>query len=107
MSPARRRSDSCASCKGQYGEDLSGGFYEAGGSSLKYPSIISGFSAVVLAWGGIEWADAYKRSGSLGDLQWKVKWAADHVIAAHPRVSGHLLLSLATGGSSEDASLQL
>ncbi len=32
---ARRRSDSCLDCKGPSGEDLSGGFYEAGGSFLK------------------------------------------------------------------------
>jgi hypothetical protein len=78
------RSDSCASCVGKYGEDLSGGFYEAGGSTLKYPSIISGFSGTMLAWAGLEYGDAITRAGSMDDLKWKVKWAADHVIAAHP-----------------------
>lgn len=78
------RDDSCSSCKGLYGEDLSGGFYEAGGSTLKYPSIISGFSATMLAWSGIEFRSTMERTGVLDDLKWKVKWAADHVIAAHP-----------------------
>lgn len=27
---------------------------------------------------------AFQRAGALDDLKWKVKWAADHVIAAHP-----------------------
>ena len=31
----RRRSDSCLSCHGPSGEDLSKGYYEAGGSFLK------------------------------------------------------------------------
>lgn len=30
-----RRQDSCFNCKGPSGEDVSGGFYEAGGSFLK------------------------------------------------------------------------
>ena len=30
-----RRSDSCFNCKGPGGEDVSGGYYEAGGSFLK------------------------------------------------------------------------
>ena len=30
-----RRSDSCFNCKGPSGEDVSGGYYEAGGSFLK------------------------------------------------------------------------
>ena len=79
------RSDSCGSCVGKYGEDLSGGFYEAGGSTLKYPSIISGFSGTMLAWTALEFGDAVQRAGSMDDLKWKVKWAADHVIAAHPQ----------------------
>lgn len=78
------RSDSCTECIGKYGEDLSGGFYEAGGSTLKYPSIISGFSGTMLAWAGLEFGEAIQRAGSMDDLKWKVKWAADHVIAAHP-----------------------
>ena len=30
-----RRSDSCFGCKGPSGEDMGGGYYEAGGSFLK------------------------------------------------------------------------
>ena len=79
------RSDSCHSCVGKYGEDLSGGFYEAGGSSLKYPSIISGFSGAMLAWAAIEFPDGFTNAGAMDDVKWKVKWAADHVISAHPQ----------------------
>ena len=35
LSANRRRSDSCFNCKGPGGEDVSGGYYEAGGSFLK------------------------------------------------------------------------
>lgn len=63
---------------------MSGGFYEAGGSTLKYPSIISGFAGTMLAWAGLEYGPAIERAGALEDIKWKVKWAADHVIAAHP-----------------------
>ena len=35
MSLLCRRSDSCFNCKGPGGEDVSGGYYEAGGSFLK------------------------------------------------------------------------
>ncbi len=35
LSVHRRRSDSCFNCKGPGGEDVSGGYYEAGGSFLK------------------------------------------------------------------------
>lgn len=79
------RSDSCSGCYGKYGEDLTGGFYEAGGSTLKYPSIVSGFAGNVLAWSALEYPDAVSRAGAMDDLKWKVKWAADHVIAAHPQ----------------------
>lgn len=33
--PSCRRSDSCGDCVGPEGEDVSGGYYEAGGSFLK------------------------------------------------------------------------
>ncbi len=79
------RGDSCASCVGEYGEDLAGGFYEAGGSRLKYPSIVSGFASTILALAGLEWGGAVERAGAMEDLKWKVKWAADHALKAHAK----------------------
>lgn len=37
-----RRGDSCLTCKGKYGEDLTGGYYESGGSSMKM-SVVHNF----------------------------------------------------------------
>ena len=93
------RSDSCSGCVGKYGEDLSGGFYEAGGSMLKFPSIISGFTGTMLAWAGLEYPEAVTRAGAMEDLRWKVKLAADHVIAAHPKPT---IFAAFYGNSTDD-----
>lgn len=93
------RSDSCFSCIGKYGEDLSGGFYEAGGSTLKFVSIVSGFSGTMMAWAGLEYGAAMVATGVMEDLKWKVKWAADHVINAHPQP---LVFAGFLGNSTDD-----
>ena len=54
------RSDSCLDCKGPQGEDLSGGFYEAGGSYLKF-SFPTAYTLTQLAWGLIEFKDGYAK----------------------------------------------
>ena len=41
MFPWHRRGDSCHSCRGPSGENLSGGYYEAGGSFLKLGPVAS------------------------------------------------------------------
>jgi endoglucanase len=77
------RADSCQECYNtRYKKDLSGGFYEAGGSYLKFP-LINSYMAVMLAWEGIEEGPALNKSGVLPDLRWKVKWAADYLMACH------------------------
>lgn len=45
-------------CQGPQGEDLSGGFYEAGGSYLKF-SFPTAYTLTQLAWGVIEFKDGY------------------------------------------------
>ena len=60
------RGDSCLDCKGPEGEDLSGGFYEAGGSYLKF-SFPTAYTFTQLAWGIIEFKDGYVKVGSLQD----------------------------------------
>ena len=52
------RTDSCLDCVGPQGEDLSGGFYEAGGSYLKF-SFPTAYTFTQLAWGIIEFRDGY------------------------------------------------
>ena len=54
------RTDSCAECKGPGGEDLSGGYYEAGGSYLKF-SFPTAFTLTQLAWGVVQYRDGYAK----------------------------------------------
>ncbi len=56
------RTDSCAECKGPSGEDLSGGYYEAGGSYLKF-SFPTAFTLTQLAWGIVQYRDGYAKVG--------------------------------------------
>ena len=55
------RTDSCAECKGPGGEDLSGGYYEAGGSYLKF-SFPTAFTITQLAWGVVEHRSGYEKA---------------------------------------------
>ena len=54
------RTDSCAECKGPSGEDLSGGYYEAGGSYLKF-SFPTAFTLTELAWGVVQYREGYAK----------------------------------------------
>ena len=54
------RTDSCAECKGPSGEDLSGGYYEAGGSYLKF-SFPTAFTLTQLAWGVVQYREGYAK----------------------------------------------
>ena len=54
------RTDSCAECKGPSGEDLRGGYYEAGGSYLKF-SFPTAFTLTQLAWGVVQYREGYAK----------------------------------------------
>ena len=58
------RSDSCPGCEGASGEDLSGGYFEAGGSYLKFSYPLA-FTITQLAWGVVEYRDGYAKVGRL------------------------------------------
>ena len=76
------RKDLCSECKGKYGENLSGGFYEAGGSYLKFP-LINAYMTNMLAWSGLESRAAYNKTRTWADLKWKVKWGADYLLSCY------------------------
>ncbi len=66
------RTDSCEECRGPAGEDLSGGYYEAGGSYLKF-SFPTAFTLTQLAWGVVEYRDGYEKvRGCCSDLSAKL-----------------------------------
>lgn len=54
------RSDACVECEGGNGEDLSGGYFEAGGSYLKFSYPLA-FTITNLAWGVVEYRDGYAK----------------------------------------------
>lgn len=58
------RTDSCLDCQGPAGEDLSGGYYEAGGSYLKF-SFPTAYTFTQLAWGVVEFRDGYSKVSAL------------------------------------------
>jgi hypothetical protein len=63
------------------GKDLTGGWYDAG-DHVKFGFPMAA-SATMLAWGGVEYRDAYARSGQLPYLLDNLKWATDYFVKAH------------------------
>ena len=77
------RKNSCKECVDKrYKKDLSGGFYEAGGSYLKF-AVINAYMAAMLSWSAIEEKSAMAKAGVLNDVRFKVKWASDYLIQCH------------------------
>ncbi|WP_319418747.1 glycoside hydrolase family 9 protein [Pleurocapsa sp. FMAR1] len=62
------------------GVDLSGGWVDAG-DNVKFNFPLA-FSVTTLAWGGIEYYDAYKKSGQLVHLSQNLKWVTDYFLNA-------------------------
>ncbi len=60
------------------GVDLSGGWLDAGDNvKFNYPMA---YSVTTLAWGGIEYYDAYQKSDQLVHLSQNIKWATDYLL---------------------------
>lgn len=77
------RKNSCSECVDKkYKKDLSGGFYESGGSYLKFP-LLNAYMANMLSWIGLEERGGLNGANMMADLRWKVKWAADYLVACH------------------------
>ena len=72
------RGDSTLTDGSDVGLDLSGGWVDAG-DNVKFNFPLA-FSVVNLAWGGIEYYDAYKASGQLEHLSQNIKWATDYLL---------------------------
>lgn len=72
------RSDSMLMDKGHNGEDLTGGYFDAG-DYVKFGFPMAGFTTL-LAWGAIEYQDAYRQAGQLEYVRQAIKWATDYFI---------------------------
>lgn len=72
------RGDSTLEDGADMGIDLSGGWVDAGDNvKFNYPMA---FAVTTLAWGGIEYYDAYRESGQLMHLSRNIKWATDYLL---------------------------
>ena len=77
------RKDSALNDRGENGEDLSGGWYDAG-DYVKFGFPMAS-SATVLAWGLIEYKEAYEVAGQYELMLDSIKWATDYLIKAHTK----------------------
>ena len=75
------RKDSALNDRGENGEDLTGGWYDAG-DYVKFGFPMAS-SATVLAWGLVEYREAYQSAGELSNVLDSIKWATDYFIKAH------------------------
>ncbi|XP_069681406.1 uncharacterized protein [Periplaneta americana] len=75
------RKDSALNDKGQNGEDLTGGYYDAG-DFVKFGFPMA-YTATVLAWGIIGNEAGYTKANALTDARKAVKWATDYFLKCH------------------------
>ena len=79
----RWRADSALNDGADAGIDLTGGFYDAG-DHVKF-GLPMAFSLTLLAWGGVEFEDAYVETRQLPHLRSLLKWGADYLMKCHIR----------------------
>ena len=73
------RTDSCEECLGPEGEDLRGGYYEAGGSYLKF-TFPTAFTITQLSWGVVEYRDGFEKVHELREALEAIKWGTDYLL---------------------------
>jgi endoglucanase len=76
------RGDSGLADGSDVGRDLTGGWYDAG-DHVKF-GLPMAASATLLAWGIVDYRDAYVQTGQLATALDQLKWATDYFIKAHP-----------------------
>ncbi|XP_060815983.1 endoglucanase E-4-like [Bombus pascuorum] len=75
------REDSALDDRGLNGEDLTGGYYDAG-DFVKFGFTMAS-TTTLLAWGAVSWPEAYNAAGQLDELRKAIKWATDYFIKCH------------------------
>uniref|UniRef100_A0A1B6F778 Endoglucanase n=1 Tax=Cuerna arida TaxID=1464854 RepID=A0A1B6F778_9HEMI len=75
------RGDSALLDKGLKGEDLTGGYYDAG-DSVKFGFTMAS-ATTLLAWGCISYKDAYVDAGEWDRVLEALRWATDYFIKCH------------------------
>lgn len=77
------RGDSCFVCKGTYGEDLSGAYYEAA-NTMKWGLPLA-YTMTAHAFNLYSFPDAFKAINEWNEGLEMVKWGTDYFINAHPQ----------------------
>ncbi|XP_071510732.1 uncharacterized protein [Diadema antillarum] len=75
------RGDSATNDRGNNGEDLTGGWYDAG-DTVKF-GLPMAQSATLLAWGLLEYEQAYVQSGEYANALDSIRWATDYFLKCH------------------------
>ena len=75
------RDDSTTEDGSTVGQDLEGGYFDAG-DHVKFGQPMAA-SVNMLAWGGVEYREAYRESGQFDELLEAVKWGTDYFLKAH------------------------
>ena len=76
------RGDAALEDKGSGGEDLSGGYFDAG-DFMKFNFPLT-WTLTTLAWGGIQYRQSYESAGELDNLKAALRHGTDYLLACHP-----------------------
>jgi len=93
------RGDSFVTDRGDNGEDLSGGYFDAG-DYVKFGFPFAAAMAM-LAWGIVDHREGYEKAGELRNALDALKWGTDWMIKAHPSANE---LYVQVGDGNEDHS---
>jgi hypothetical protein len=80
------RGNSATNDGSDVGRDLTGGYYDAG-DHVKF-GLPMAANNTMLAWGGVEYEQAYKQAGQWDELLEAVKWGTDYFLKAHVAENG-------------------
>ena len=75
------RGDSALDDGKDVGIDLTGGYYDAGGH-MKFALPLAS-ALTLMAWGGIEYREGYKRAAQWSHLLDTIRWGTDWIMKAH------------------------
>lgn len=87
------RGDSMLMDRGDNGEDLTGGYFDAG-DHVKFGFPMAGFTTV-MSWGAIDYEDAYAHAGQLDYVRQAIRWSTDYFIKVRIYRSAERLFSFA------------